>query len=62
MKTILVVDDDALIREICADILKEANYNVVTARDAVEGLDILRKEEINACSSTWSCQPNPASK
>ncbi len=47
MKTILVVDDDTLIREICTDVLTGADYRVFCAGNAVEGLDILRKEQIN---------------
>jgi diguanylate cyclase (GGDEF)-like protein/PAS domain S-box-containing protein len=48
MKTVLVVDDDALIREIAKDILDIGNYKVFTAKDAQEGFNILKKEKIDA--------------
>jgi signal transduction histidine kinase/DNA-binding response OmpR family regulator len=47
MGAILVVDDDALIREIARDILAGAGHNVFIARDPQEGLEILRKEKID---------------
>ncbi len=48
MGTVLIVDDDALIREICRDILAGEGYNILTAKDPLEGLDILSKEKIEA--------------
>jgi putative nucleotidyltransferase with HDIG domain len=48
MLTVLVVDDDALIREIAKDILDIASYRVLTAKDVPECLNILRKEKIDA--------------
>jgi len=48
MGNVLVVDDDALIREITKDLLIGAGYAVFTAKDAIEGLDVLKKEKINA--------------
>lgn len=36
---ILVVDDDALILELVADILRDAGYQVATARNGVEALE-----------------------
>ncbi len=47
MGNVLVVDDDALIREISKDLLIGAGYTVFTAKGALEGLDVLKKEEIN---------------
>lgn len=46
MGTVLVVDDDALIREVCKDILVGGGYTVFAAKDPIEGLDILIKEKI----------------
>src|SRR3972149_2888040 len=48
MGTVLIVDDDALIREICRDILTGEGYTVFEAKDPLEGLDILSKEKIEA--------------
>ncbi len=49
MKTVLIVDDDALIREMAKDMLLDsANYRVFSAKDTHEGLDMLRKEKIDA--------------
>lgn len=48
MGVVLVVDDDALIREIARDILTGAGHSVSLAKDPMEGLDILKKEEIKA--------------
>ncbi|MEK7713773.1 MAG: response regulator, partial [Deltaproteobacteria bacterium] len=47
MGKVLIVDDDALIREITRDLLIGAGYSVFTAKGALEGLDVLKKEEIN---------------
>ena len=47
MESILVVDDDALIREIARDILTGAGYSVFVAKDPFEGLDTLKKEKID---------------
>lgn len=40
-KTILVVDDEPIVREAIRDWLKEAGYRVTTAASAEEGLEIL---------------------
>ncbi|MBM2837738.1 MAG: Response regulator [Deltaproteobacteria bacterium] len=48
MGNVLIVDDDALIREITKDLLTGAGHAVFTAKDTLEGLDLLKKEEINA--------------
>lgn len=39
-KTVLVVDDDAAVRDMVADILKDARYNVLSARTGSEGLQV----------------------
>ena len=45
--SILIVDDDEGIRETMADILKEKNFDVQTARDGFEALKILKSESFN---------------
>ena len=44
MATVLVVDDERLIREICADILTRAGFHVRIAPDAQVALDLVRTE------------------
>jgi two-component system alkaline phosphatase synthesis response regulator PhoP len=43
-KKILLVDDEPEILEICRDYLKAASYDVVTAKDGMQGLSIFRRE------------------
>ncbi|EKD58607.1 MAG: two-component system response regulator [uncultured bacterium] len=43
-KKILLVDDDAELREIYAEIFQNANYDVIQAGDGLEGLDKATKE------------------
>lgn len=43
-KTILVVDDEPKISEICRDYLTAAGFEVITAADGVKGLALARKE------------------
>ncbi len=43
-KTILVVDDEPKISEICRDYLTAAGFDVITAADGVKGLALARKE------------------
>lgn len=47
MAAVLVVDDDALIREIAKDILIGSGYGVFTAKDSTDGLNLLKKEDID---------------
>ena len=42
---ILVVDDDALIREIAARLLTSAGYDVLTAVDGDEGLELYSRKQ-----------------
>jgi CheY-like chemotaxis protein len=44
-RTILVVDDDADLRDAIAGVLEEADYRVVQAADGLEALAILAKEK-----------------
>jgi len=41
---ILVIDDEGAIREMARDILESAGYQVVTAVDGVDALDVYRRE------------------
>ncbi len=43
-KKILLVDDEPEILEICRDYLKASGFEVVTARDGVQGLSAFRRE------------------
>jgi CheY-like chemotaxis protein len=47
-KRILVIDDEATIRELIADALREAGYNVETAANGAEGLRHLRRHRPQA--------------
>ena len=44
-KTILVIDDEPQIVEICHDYLKAAGYDVLTAYDGAKGLSLARREK-----------------
>jgi CheY-like chemotaxis protein len=44
-RKILVVDDDSIIRDMMVDILSFEGYAIDTARNGVEALEILRKED-----------------
>ncbi|MDP9469617.1 MAG: response regulator [Chloroflexota bacterium] len=44
MKMVLVVDDEPVIRDLVADVLRDEGYAVVTAADGREGLDLLARE------------------
>ena len=43
-KTVLVVDDEPNVREYLAQILRDANFNVLTAEDGDKALEIIRAE------------------
>ncbi len=43
MSRVLVVDDDPAIREMLEDVLSEEGYDVSTARDGVEALEVLER-------------------
>ncbi len=47
MNNILVIDDEQGIREIFQDILKDEGYQVFTAADGVQGLNMLQNEVID---------------
>ena len=47
---ILVVDDEENIREIFKEYLESVNsYNVLTAKDGFEALDIIKSEDVHCC-------------
>jgi CheY-like chemotaxis protein len=46
-ETILVVDDEPYIRNICESALQNKSYNVITASNAIEGLNIYEEEKID---------------
>jgi len=46
-KVILVVDDDAVMRESVRDILEIENYKVIEAGDGIDGLPIVKKEHVD---------------
>ena len=45
---ILIIDDEKRIRDILTDILKLKGYRVLNAKDGIEGVTILRENEIDA--------------
>lgn len=47
MKKILLIDDDAVFLKIVKDFLKAKNYEVITAKDGQEGLQVAKKENPN---------------
>jgi DNA-binding NtrC family response regulator len=44
---ILVADDDEIARDVISALLSREGYNVVSARDGLEAIKILRKDEMN---------------
>jgi len=42
-----VVDDDEIVREVIRSLLAQEQYSVVTARDGLEAINILRLEDVN---------------
>ena len=48
MGTILIVDDDKIIRKITFEILNDAGYRVLEAAGSFEGLEMLKKEKVDA--------------
>ncbi len=45
--TILIVDDDSALRELCKNFLEEQGFKVSTAGDGVEALEILKKDSFD---------------
>ena len=47
MSTILVIDDEAGIRDVLREIIADEGYRVFTAEDGIEGLQILESERVD---------------
>lgn len=47
VETILVVDDEPLMRDIFSEILRDSNYRVLTAGNGKEALKLLRIEAVD---------------
>ncbi len=43
-ETILIIDDDPVVRELWGDFLRENGYRVITARDGNEGIDLAGRQ------------------
>lgn len=52
-KKILLVDDEPEILEICRDYLKASGYDVITARDGLQGLSSFRREKPDLVVLDW---------
>ena len=50
-ETILVVDDERFVRELCVEIIAGEGYRVLAAQDADEGLRLARQEDVGAIPS-----------
>ncbi len=46
--TILVIDDEAFVRETISDYLTDSGFNIIGAGDGAEGLELFRKENPDA--------------
>lgn len=44
--SILIADDDEIARDVLREILSQEGYPVVTAKDGIEAINLLRKEDI----------------
>lgn len=51
MHTILVVEDNQLLRTMLCDKLRENNYSVIEAEDGMEGLNMVENENVSAVIS-----------
>src|SRR5262245_40993434 len=49
MATILVIDDEESIRQICRDTLERAGYRVLSANNGKQGLRLLEHEDVDLC-------------
>ncbi|MCE7796698.1 response regulator [Sphingobium sufflavum] len=59
MTTIMIVEDEPLIREIGAEVLMDAGYDVIEAEDADEAMDILEHGSTIALLFTDIRMPGP---
>ncbi|MEM9292504.1 MAG: sigma-54 dependent transcriptional regulator [Acidobacteriota bacterium] len=44
---ILIIDDEEVLRDVLATLVRQAGYHPITARSGEEGLDLLRKESVD---------------
>ncbi len=47
MERILIIDDEASIREALTDILEDEGYEILTAKDGIEGLHMMKTEAVD---------------
>ena len=47
MKTILIVDDDAAVREVLTDILSDEGYRIVCAGDGLKALNVVDQADVD---------------
>ncbi len=47
MSSVLVIDDEAGIRDVLREILSDEGYGVLTAEDGIEGLELVRSERVD---------------
>lgn len=47
MTNILIIDDEISIQEVLSDILRDENYQVLTAGDGIEGLELLKNQPVD---------------
>ena len=47
MERILIIDDEASIREVLTDILEDEGYEILTANDGIEGLHMMKTESVD---------------
>lgn len=49
MATVLVIDDEPGVRDLVSDVLASVGYDVVTATNGAEGLDVFRRQGAAVC-------------
>jgi CheY-like chemotaxis protein len=47
-RTVLVIDDEDLVRDVVARMIDDLGYNAVTARNGADGLDLIDRQQIDA--------------
>ncbi len=56
-KTILVVDDSAVMRQLISEMLGTGGYHVLLAKDGETALALVRKEEVHLVLTDWTMTP-----
>jgi DNA-binding NtrC family response regulator len=61
-RTILLVEDEAFVREVACEVLSRAGYRVLKAGNANEALQVVREHAggVQLCSPTSSCPTGTA--